>query len=216
MKHYNIKSALTKKEIENIKTIEKEMEQEGIDLESRMSHWTFKEKAKYGSKRTGVDAKILIYISYNWFRNLKNTLSSWNTVKNLKVPEEFKKPNKSIIYRGFYLSEEARERFEQGKDIRLKSTWLSAWTEHKDVAEIFTYDHGVIIERPYSTLDIWICLEKLYPYIGFNRDRYTQGMKEILVKGTGLAKNVITKDMIIYSKFTEEGKAKNMIQRELE
>jgi hypothetical protein len=144
----------------------------------------------------------MFYIHHTWFRNSNNTLSEWNRVKNLRIPTEFKKPNKSSIYRGFYLSEKAIERFEQGKDIRIDPDYLCSWTEHKGVAEIFTYDHGVIIERPTSSLDIWVCLEKLYPYLGKYKDRYTQGMKEILVKGTGLVENIITPDMVIWSKFT--------------
>jgi len=210
MKHL-LKAALSKQELQKIEEIEKEIEEDFIKKNKGRSYVPFNFYYEYGAKKLNLDIKIFEYMS-NWFHNDENTLEKWNEVKNLKIPEEFKKPNKSIIYRGFYLSKKALKRFEQGKDIRLDPIWLSSWTEHKDVAKRFTYQHGVVIERPYSELDIWICLEKLYPYL--DQDRNTCGMKEILVKGTGCTKNLLSPNLVIWSKFTEKGKAREMVKRE--
>lgn len=205
MKQEKIESALTKKELALIERVEEEREEiEEYDGD----------QFSQGSENLGLDYELLKFIDESWFfmTTWENEKGYWNTVKDLDIPKYFKTPNKSILYRGLFLSEKALVKFENGKNIQLDNVELSSWTELKSVAQDFTHSHGVVISMPVSKLDIWICLQHLYPYLT-RKDRYTQGMKEVIVHGTGVHKNILTPDMVVWSKFTKKGKLKDIKKR---
>jgi hypothetical protein len=203
-----IEAALSKKELAIIERVERERE------EMEEDEYYEGDQFSHGAENLGLDYELLKFIDESWFfmTTWENEKGYWKEVKDLEIPKYFKTPNKSILYRGLFLSEKALNRFEKGKGIRLGSVTLSSWTELKSVAQDFTHGHGVVISMPISKLDIWICLQHLYPYLT-RKDRYTQGMKEVIVYGTGVPKNILMPDIVVWSKFTKKGKLKVIQKR---
>jgi len=203
-----LQAALSKRELEYIEQVERERE------EMEEDEYYEGDQFSHGAERLGLDYELLRFIDENWFFMTKweNEKGAWNEIKDLEIPRSFKTPNKSILYRGLFLSETALNKFENNKPVKLDTVKLSSWTELKNVAQEFTHDHGVVISMPVSKLKIWICLQHLYPYLT-RKDRYTQGMREVIVHGTGVPKNTLTPDMVVWSKFTKKGKLKDIKKR---